>query len=413
MDNIKDLLNILHNIDDDTSNSELKIVSKSLVDSKSVLDLNNITYEETADGIDIDLSVQSLFIFKNKEDCLTFYNGEIKKDILIIKNSLIYINADENEDIFFENLIYYFKIKALLIEKELVSYNDLLKKKFILLSEIKGKFEIGYKNKTLDFYDKSNDLKKAYEILSLKFTNNEYISFFKNNVIDKLENIDNLQDRFIKLLESLSNIVEKSNREFELFKNNFSFEEFNSEIKKEKEKYIKNIQENLSEFLSKVNALPVQFGVYILLVFRFQDEIIPLIGTIVLIISWSAFSFFSLKTMRKTIKFIERKFEYIFEKISLESGIEEEVLKQDKNEVSNKIKNINSMINWYQAIVIVFSLVFILFSISNIYKLNNEKRVEEEKSYTNKTIEEDKQSSIFYKYTDEQMCLKTEKSLDQ
>jgi len=406
MNNIKDLLNILHQIDDDTSNSELKIVSKSLVDSKSVLDANHIIYEETADGIDIDLSIQNLFIFKDKEDCLTFYSGQLEKNILIIKDNLTYINTDENTDIYFENLIYYFKIKTLLIEKELFSHNDLLQKKFILLSEVKGKFEIGYKNKNLEFYDKSHNLKQIYKFLYSKFTNTEYISFFRNNVIEKLENIDEIQYRFIKLLEFLSNIIEKSNREFELFKNNFSFEEFHSEIRKEKEKYIKNIQENLSEFLSKVNALPVQFGVYILLVFRFQDEILPLIGTIVLIISWSAFSFFSLKTMRKTINFIERKFKYIFKKISLESGIEEEVLEQDKNEVYSKIKNINSMINWYQAIVIIFSLVFILFSISNIYKLNSEKKSEQEISYSNQNKKENVTNNIFYKYSDKEMCFK-------
>ena len=269
-----------------------------------------------------------------------------------------------------------------MIEKEVISYHDGANKKFIFLSEHIGKVEVGYKNRLIEFFNSEYSLLHVYETLTNKFNESEYLSFFRDNFINIAKDIEHIDDRFYKTLIKIQNIVDNSNREFELYKNKFSFEQFNSDLKKEKEKYIKNIQENLSEFLSKVNALPVQFGVYILLVFRFEDEIIPLIATVILIISWSAFSFFSLNIMKKTIDFLEKKFNAVFEKISNESGINKEILADDKNEILDKISNIKSMIHWYKCVVVIFSLIFIVFSGSNIYKEFNKQHVQEKTTKT-------------------------------
>ena len=351
----------------DSSTDPLKIVSDNL--DTNILDELEVIYESQSEGVSIDLYNQTCKIYKNKQDVITYFDYS-DRSTLIIEDEIFYI---ENISLptFFENLIFSKKIQDLMIEKEIISYHDGANKKYIFLSEHIGKVEVGFKNQLLVFFDSEYALSDLYRKLVDRFNESEYLSFFRDNFIKIAKDIDNVDDRFYKTLIKIQNIIDNSNREFELYKNKFSFEQFHSDLKKEKEKYIKNIQENLSEFLSKVNALPVQFGVYILLIFRFQDEIIPLIATVILIISWSAFSFFSLSTMRKTINFLERKFNNVFNKISEESGIDEEVLSQDRKEVSSKISDIKSMICWYKWIVIVFSLIFIAFSSSNIYqKLN-------------------------------------------
>lgn len=348
----------------DSSTDPLKIVSNNL--DTNILDELEVTYESQAEGVSIDFYNQTCKIYKNKQDTITYFDYS-NSSVLIIEDELVYI---ENISLptFFENLIFSKKIQDLMIEKEVISYHDSANKKDVFLSEYIGKVEVGYKNKLVEFFNSEYNLSSLYDKLINKFNESEYLSFFRDNFIKIAKDIDNIDDRFYKTLIKIQNIIDNSNREFELYKNKFSFEQFHSDLKKEKEKYIKNIQENLSEFLSKVNALPVQFGVYILLVFRFQDEIVPLIATVILIISWSAFSFFSLSTMRKTINFLERKFNDVFDKISNESGIDKEVLAQDREEVSNKISDIKSMICWYKSIVVIFSFIFIAFSGSNIYQ---------------------------------------------
>jgi len=356
----------------DTSTDPLKVVSNIL--DTNILDKLEIRYENQAEGIYIDLSGQAYNIYKNKQDALLYF-VDSSKSSLIIENELIYI-ADYEVPSFFENLIYSQKIQELMYEKKIISYRDGASKKYIFLSEQIGKVEVEYKQKSIRFLNGEYDLSNLYTKLELKFTETEYLGFFRDNFLKKVNEINNINSRFYEALIDIHSIFENANREFELYKNKFSFDQFHSDLKKEKEKYIKNIQENLSEFLSKVNALPVQFGVYILLVFRFQDEIIPLFATVILIVSWSAFSFFSLTTMRKTINFLERKFKYVFEKISEESGIDEDVLVQDKQEVENKISDIKNMICWYKWVVVIFSLIFIAFSGSNIYKELNQINIE-------------------------------------
>lgn len=390
----------------DSSTDPLKIVSDKL--DTNILDELEVTYESQAEGIFIDLYNQTFKIYKNKQDAIIYFDYS-KSTTLIIEDELVYIE-NSSLPIFFENLIFSKKIQDLMIEKKIISYHDDANKKYIFLSEHIGKVEVGYKNQLIEFFNSEYILSSLYLNLKKKFNESEYLSFFRDNFIKVAKDIDNIDDRFYKTLIKIQNIVDNSNREFELYKNKFSFKQFHSDLKKEKEKYIKNIQENLSEFLSKVNALPVQFGVYILLVFRFQDEIVPLIATIILIISWSAFSFFSLSIMRKTINFLDRKFNTVFDKISKESGIDEEALTHDREEVSNKISDIKSMICWYKSIVVIFSLIFIVFSGSNIYQETTKSQKKVKTTKRNMTKQNNNDSSISSVIIDNNQTLKPKKN---
>lgn len=373
----------------DNSEDPLKILSSDI--STEILEELSISYVKQDEGILIDLSIQKCKIYKTKKDLITYFDYS-SNSVVVLEDRLIYI-GQVSIPAFFENLIFSKKLQELMIEKEIISYRDNANKKYIFLSENIGKVEVGYKNKLLEFFDGMYAFPDLYNKIKDKFQESEYLSFFRDNFIKIAKDIPNIDDRFYKTLINIPNIMDNANREFELYKNKFSFEQFHSDLKQEKEKYIKNIQENLSEFLSKVNALPVQFGVYILLVFRFQNEIIPLIATVVLIISWSSFSFFSLSTMRKTVDFIERKFNIAFDKISEESGIDKAVLTQDRQEVSDKISDIKKMICWYKSIVVVFSLIFIAFSGSNIYKEYTAKVQYVEKNVSKNNITFDKTDS--------------------
>lgn len=385
---IQELVDLLASCTDKATD-ELIFLSDDLKDQTTQLTALQIQYDEWAEGISINLANQAITIYKTKEDCIKHFQGKIEKPIVILADKIIYEKDADN--VFFENLIYSLKIRTLIENKEIISFHEKITKNFILLSESNGKLQMGYESKPLEFYNEEHNLKNLFELLLKKLDKDEFASFFRDNIIKSVEDEEDIKRRYITFLTRLNNTIEKTEREYSLFINKFSFEKFNSELKKEKEKYIKNIQENLSEFLSKVNALPVQFGVYILLIFRFENEMIPLIGTVILIISWSAFSFFSLQTMKKTINFIERNFKNVFEQIAKESGMEEEVLEQDKKEVNNKINDIRKMIIWYQSVMIIFSLIFIVFSSSNIYKQYN--KMNEKNIHINVVNEEIKESN--------------------
>lgn len=352
----------------DTSDNDLDIVSKELEYSTNILDEYSITYERHAEGIYIDLSIQSVHIYKTKEDCLLHYADQtFDKPIVILQDQVYLENLQDNTNLFFENLIFSTKIQRLLIEKEIASYHDSLHGKLIFLSEKRGKIEVGYKDKPLAFYEGNHHLQEMYQKLEVKSQEDEYLSFFRDNLIEKAQDAKDVNRRFITALEHIVNIVEKSNREFELYKNKFSFEEFHTKLDEEKDKYFKTLQDSLSEFLSKVNSLPIQFGVYIYLLFRFETEPYPLLIASVIIVIWSLFSFFSIKTMKKSISDLKIRFDHVFEQISEKSGIDKDVLLEEHNGVNNRVKSITRLTSIYQWVVIVFTVGFILMAVYFIY----------------------------------------------
>ncbi|MDP8052758.1 hypothetical protein QJU23_10080 [Pasteurella atlantica] len=356
----KEIINLFENIDDDSSSDELSLISLKLRNYINILDKNNITYDKTAEGIRIDFNSQSFYLYKNKKDCIKFCT-KFDKDILIIGNQLCYYVNDKKIEPFFENLIFFEKIKLILLNNDIFAFDDKLKKEFILLSASKGKFHIGYKNKNSEFFNKDHNLKKLTKQIEEKFTHNEYISFFKDNVISSLENINDIGNRFFTLLEKLNNVVEKSNREFELFKSQFSFEKFNSDLQKEKDSYIKNIQNNLSDFLSKINAFPIQFGVYIYLIIRFKDNPIPLFAILFFIVCWGVFSFKTINIIKSITNLNEQKIKNTINEIKEETKMTDNDLQLD--DINKNISNINRVIKWHQIFLLVSSIVFIIICI--------------------------------------------------
>lgn len=358
-ENINKLLTLLSK-SQDLSSDELIFLSKDLINDMELLKELSIKFENMPEGISINLGQQSILIYKTKADCIKHFQINTDKEIIIIKDKIIY-DKSITCDVFFENLIYSEKIQKLIEDKEIISFNDKLNKKYFLLSEKNGKIEIGYKNKPLEFYENSYNLKKLYDSMKDNLSK-EYITFFKDNIIKSIEEKKEIEDRFIFFLSKLELIIEKTDREYKLFLHKFSFEEFNSKLEEEKDKYFKNLQDSLSDFLSKVNSLPIQFGVYIYLIFRFEKETYPLFAVSIIIVIWSFFSYLSISTMKKSISNLSQRFDNVFRKISEKSGIDLESLEKEKNGVNDRLKNIKTLTTSYQIVVIVFTIGFLLLA---------------------------------------------------
>lgn len=345
----------------DLAIDELTFLSNDLNSQTALLTELGIQYDELAEGISINLANQAISIYKTKENCIKHFQGNIEKPIVILADKIIYEN--ETINFFFENLIYSQKIQKLLEakDKEVITFNDKVNKKYFLLSEKNGKIEIGYKNKPSEFYENNHNLKKLYNLMEGNLSK-EYVAFFRDNIIKSVEEKKELDDRFFYLLSKLELIIEKTDREYKLFLHKFSFEEFHSKLEEEKDKYFKSLQDSLSDFLSKINSLPIQFGVYIYLLFRFEKEIYPLLIVSTIIIIWSLFSYFSISTMKKSIKNLSQRFDNVFKKISEKSGIDLESLEKEKKGVNDRLSNIKILTTLYQAVTIVFTIGFLILA---------------------------------------------------
>lgn len=359
-EDIKEILDLFYNCTD-LENEDSKILSATLLEYEDVLEKLGIKYEKQKEGILIELLKQDFLIYKDKKSCLKYFDLHTHlKDILIIEDKEFYSvqKPDFFQSVFFENIIYFYKIFELIsdLNNEIISYLNTTKKEMILLSEKMGKFEVGYKNKTLDFFNGAHQLQTTYNTIKQKIENKEYASFFKNNIIKTIKDESNIDNRFLILLERLENIIQNTNREFELFKHKFSFDEFNSKFIEEKYKYFKNVQDVLSDIHSKINSLPIQFGVYIFLIFRFETNSFPLAISLIIVVIWSILSYNTALSAKKFIAFLKQRFDENYNIIKEKSGLKEEDIRNEKEKLNERIENILCLIKWYQIAIFAFGL---------------------------------------------------------
>lgn len=373
INNYEKLLNFLQS-STDISNDELVIVSPELLENKRLLDDIGIRYDSVSEVIKIDLSNQEFKLFKTKKDAVNRLSAkDLSVTILIIEDSLIFLPNFEysNSYIFFNNVLYWHKMKELLITEDICTHDDILKQSMVFLSEKLGKVHVGYKSRWKDdFYSKNNELKMFYQTIKNKIANNsEFKSFLRDNFLNTAQKISDPKLRYTETLESISHVVELAEKDFELFKNNFSFEEFKNNLEKEQEKYFKDYQSAISDFLSKVASMPLQFGAYIFLIFRFYNEFMPLICTLFLIIAWSFFTILSVNQIRCNTIFLKKKFNSNFDSLIEKSKISPDDIKESRNDINEKFCKTIFLLTNYKYVEIIFTLFSLLICIYFVTKM--------------------------------------------
>jgi len=353
----------------DQSKSDLKILSKDIQEHIAILDKFNVKYETQAEGLSIDLSDQPVKIFKSKESAVKYIReSDFSSDIFVIEEDVsnpecpdvefVAVGDPQSCSRLFDNLEYYFKFKKLFLNKDIASYNDEALNRLIFLSNKHGRLHITSNNEWVeDFYNNDNDLRRQYQELEKKISaSKDYEDFFKESLIEYAKAIPEENLRLVKSLKNIKHIIESASRNFELFKHNFSFAEFKKELDEDKEKYLKDYQSSLSDFLSKIASMPIQFGAYIFLIMRFGDELLPLTATAFLIASWSLFKVMAVNRIIENVEYLQSKFKNGLDTLIKKSGIDKAEVETDERQIVEKFGKSISLIKGYRLFVIVFSI---------------------------------------------------------
>lgn len=364
------LLYLLESSDDESSD-DLIILSSALISECGFLDTLDLLYEKQAEGIRIDLSTQKFKIFKTQKNAVNRISIEdFDNDILVIEGNLIFKKDQQDIPTFFENIYYWHKFKSFLLSTDICSHDDIVFKAMIFLSEKLGKLQVGYQVRWLDnFYSEDLGLKLHYELLVNKIANDpEFKSFFRDNFLRSAQEVNELNLRYTKTLKSIAHVIELSVKDFELFKSKFSFEDFRNDLEKEKEKYFKDYQASLTDFLSKIASMPVQFGAYVVLLLRFEKDLYPLLATLVLIVAWSVFKVISVNQIMDNVIYLKAKFNASFDDLLVKSNMAEDDIKQPREEINQKFDKTKLLLQSYNFVVIVFSLFALVVNIYFVSK---------------------------------------------
>ncbi len=371
LEKYKEFLNVL-NSSVDTATDELTFISKDLEGKVNSLDDLHLKYEKQAEGISLNLVSESTLIFKKKIHAVERLSlTDTNKTILIIEEALVYLPAYPDKALFFQNIFYWHKLLELFTDKSIAAFNDGIKKHLFFLSDKLGKVEIGYKVRWLDsFYDVDIKLKENYYKLdSLITRNTEFSSFYRDNFIKVAQSIADPDIRFTETLKSISHIFELANKDFDLFKSKFSFEDFRSDLDKEKEKYLKDYQSTITDFLSKVSTVPIQFGAYIVLLMKFIDESLPLIATLVLIVFWSAYNWLAVKQLLSNLEYTKNQFNATFDALIKKAKIDESDISKDRKTILDKLKSTKLMLESFNWLVFVFTSICFVYGVFFLSKI--------------------------------------------
>ncbi len=357
MNNFTEILKIL-NIDDNSSKNKLEITSKSLEDKQEDLTRLRLNFESTKEGINIKLDEQGqLLICKTKEDALVYCrDSSFDKNILIIEDTIFWEKTGNHRNQFIENIRIWYKYNN--IFQKIADYFADLNEEFILLSADKGKLQVGYSGKQIDHFDDTAFSQETFNQIENLINNNEdFISFFKDAFIDISYN-ESLQDRFSYAIKNIDIIFEDANRNYSLYKNKFSFEEFTKGLNHSKDEYLKNYQLFLSDFLSKISNLPVQIGVYIFLISRFSDVASILLFLLVLIIFVSIYSFRDISLMIENTNEMKDSCIENIKLIQQKSGIDERELEDTQNKMTDKLDSFVSFLKSYKHMNVAANVLF-------------------------------------------------------
>lgn len=358
-DKYSQLLDIL-NISDDTSGNKLQIISASLVGKKIELELLGLIVNNESEGLRIDLSEQHFCIYKTKEDAITYcIEQSFDKDILIVEDSKIWtVNSSNQTDVFIENIRLWFEYKNILLDK-IADYVNKIDYEFILLSADKGKIDIGFSRKPIKYFDNKFKQKTFQSIEKSINENNDFIGFFKDSFIGICSK-KSKKNRFSYAIANIELLYEEALRNYNLYKNKFSFEEFNKGFEQAEREYLKNYQLFLTDFLGKITNFPIQIGVYLVLIYRFSEIILALLVIVALVLVWGFYTIQVVSMMSDNLKEIKENFNESIKLMQEKSGVDESKFSQTKEQITDKFDKLLNLLNLYKYINIISSLLFVV-----------------------------------------------------
>jgi len=253
------------------------------------------THTENLTGNKISLklkstTIENFHVFFKREDYLKRYNEYFenfaKSQLLILEkeSQVIFKDVSEkfskNKAIIFNNHSYQ-QILYLLKTNSIFTSIKSDDNELIIVSKENSVMHIGYKNYDLrigeldDLYPDFLLLKKRFEKrdFSDRITENtEFIKLFIETI--STAGIGNYEskDRFFEIVKGLKIIISLTERDYNNYINEFSFEKVKSKFKEERNKYFENLEKNIDLISKQVVSFPLTFAATAFASYQVKDK---------------------------------------------------------------------------------------------------------------------------------------------
>lgn len=324
---------------------------------------------------------KSSSFFSTLKSYLSFSDIDFTSDFAIIGEKVFFdasrsVFVKEGKDLLIDqvygNNLYYLKIKSLFIDgieninnanqsvKPIVNYHDETEGTMIMISATKGTMKIGYSQQNPAF-DEGHHLKNCYETLVHSLAAKGFPELFKSEIYDSLK--DQIEEaRMQILIEKLPIIIENAERNFEVYINNFSFDELKDSLREEKIKYYNLTKDVLSKIYTQITGLTI---VATATAFASSKTSGMTIGFFVLTayVIYASFVGWLVYTLYKEVKNITSDFENECADIAAKSTLTAELIKTELKLIKDRLRGVKNLISAYAFCLIALSILFCSFII--------------------------------------------------
>jgi len=342
----------------------------------------------TANKISLKLkstTIKNFHVFFNSEDYLKRYNeyseNFAKSQLLILEKDSQVIFKDANDEfsnnkaIIFNNHSYQqilYLLKTTSIFASIKSDNNEL----IIVSKENSIMHIGYKNYDLrlgeldDLYPDFLLLKKRFEKkdFSGRITENtEFIKLFIETI--STAGIGNYEskDRFFEIVKGLKIIISLTERDYNNYINEFSFEKIKSKFKEERNKYFENLEKNIDLISKQVVSFPLTFAATAFASYQVKDKswILALI-----FIGYCLYTFIAIRILGITnynIDCLEK--DIIKEEDSVKKSYSKDHndFEEDFEKIKIKTKKIKDLVFYLRMILFSMLVLFFMYSVFQVF----------------------------------------------
>lgn len=355
--------------------------------------------------------VKNLHVFYKKDDFLkskSYLENFEAKSILILDEDLLY--KLENEDfskekaLIFNNYAYQ-NILSFLKKNQLFSTLKSNNNEFIVVSKENSVMHIGYRNieprlQELDnIYPQFQLLKKRFEKVDLndeKSENIEFIKLFIENISTAGfgNNKEKKEDSLFEIVRNLNILTSLTERDYENYIKNFSFEKIKSKFKDERNKYFEGLEKNIDLISKQVVSFPLTFAATAFASYQVKDKPFILILVFIAYLLYTIIAFKILGITSYNIKCLGSDIHKEETDIQKSFNKNFEDFKDDFDKIKNKTEKIKKLLLYLKIILI---LMISLFSGHVIYQVLNDKNDKVKNTFT---ISFDKINSIKFENID-------------
>lgn len=332
-----------------------------------------------------DTTIENFHVFFKNEDYLKRYNeyreNFAKSKLLIFEKDSQVIYKDANEDfsrskaIIFNNHSYQqilYLLKTTSIFASIKSDNNEL----IIVSKENSIMHIGYKNYDLrlgeidDLYPDFLLLKKRFEKkdFSDRITENtEFIKLFIETISTAGIGNYELKDRFFEIVKGLKIIISLTERDYNNYINEFSFEKIKSKFKEERNKYFENLEKNIDLISKQVVSFPLTFAATAFASYQVKDKswILALI-----FIGYCLYTFIAVRILGITnynIVCLEK--DIVKEEDSVKNSYSKDHndFEEDFEKIKIKTKKIKDLVFFLRVILFCMLILFFMYSAFQIF----------------------------------------------